>query len=1356
MAQPQMQNYSQQQQQQDEENEIIEQLSIINQQLEEEKYLLKMDNDRLVAKMNQMAKQVGAPPSDDLARQVQELMRDKESTHETMVSLQKQNEALQKQLKSQPADVEALTLLNELSEEYAHLSERAEKTTQKLKDALKENELLKSHLQDNQSNSSSSQTQLIQLSDELKSVSREREDLNSEMTRIKATTQGQLNEMTQRMENLLTDNSNIRQSYESLQRSSSENEKMLLNQVESLTGENAKLSQLHSNLASNSSSQYQEMSQELMKMIEENEKLRKEVSNASMAAQRNMRAQDELEQVAFEKETLNHKLDALELEYTKAQESFSFKMQSVVRENEDLKATLETLQSASGGHVDRLGKELDKVTSERDNLGQQLRYIQKDLAETTQSMSLKLQSLHEENEALKSRIEAQQSAGNDQADKLTMELQKVLQHNHAIRQDLDSAQKQLIAKNQDIINTQATGNEQSGKLKVEIQKLMQQNQAIRQDLESAHKQLIEKNQEVMNMQVKMSEPDPTSNTMLQQLSQEKSSLVEENKKLWNVIERQKDTIHRLEKKFKEREKEMDRPRSSSRRDRGENSPSPLDRDFDFGDKDVLSADNTFQSVPKDGKKKSKKGKSVTWAANLVIAVEPQKFDSSDEDVTSEVASEPLTSRKANRQSEGPPDISAIPRRRPMSTINAASASAEDNVTKDRSLKTMSIIGEDENVNPEMGGQGNVKVAMRQLGGNKGGNARKSVGRFSMRTNSLMFVNGKPRLSQMPPSKEGSETSPTELTTSPVSETASIESAGSGTNPSIPPRGRSVGAASKLGMKPNSSSPVLKPSLEQSQSDLNDDTSSVLSSSTNALDLSSDNGDSLLRDVTSLQEMAISIPASTLSAQKKGETFLFQIRVESNSACMSEINRLYSDFLTLDKRLRQSLSKEEAGQLPKLPDKSLFTGHSPSKGDIRKSHLEQYLNGVKSVIPENEILIRFLSSSTISPDPWKDRRGMKGYLAKRGKSFGNWKCRFFVLERTSLLYYDHEDGPYCGKIPLGNCSVQAQEYDPDNDFLHGFVIADARRMNGSMHILCADNDKARDEWIEAIKQQQEVASDNGDDASVQGDTSSVANEDNESDSSLSSTLDAQKEESREDRKQRFNIGGWVKRKQERVQSTYFSNDQGRKAPMFGTSLSDVVSAGKYKPELDIPTVVLRCVEFLDANQACQEEGIYRLSGSSKLIQQLRDRFDRDGDMDLISEATGDSGDDTSSEFQSIYDVHVIAGLLKLYFRLLPHPLLSKELHPLFLEAAENPDKSKRIQLVASLFTQLPRCNFTLLRYLSAHLLRIVQNQKQNRMTLRNVGIVFSPTLGIPASILTMMLQDFETVFNNPGDNDMSSS
>ena len=78
-----------------------------------------------------------------------------------------------------------------------------------------------------------------------------------------------------------------------------------------------------------------------------------------------------------------------------------------------------------------------------------------------------------------------------------------------------------------------------------------------------------------------------------------------------------------------------------------------------------------------------------------------------------------------------------------------------------------------------------------------------------------------------------------------------------------------------------------------------------------------------------------------------------------------------------------------------------------------------------------------------------------------------------------------------------------------------------------------------------------------------------------------------------------------------------------------------------------------------------------------------------------------------------------------------------------------DPQERIKELSVLIASLPIANYSLLRALTAHLILIVQNAHVNKMTMRNVGIVFSPTLGIPAGVFSLMLGEFKRVFNVDG-------
>jgi len=57
-------------------------------------------------------------------------------------------------------------------------------------------------------------------------------------------------------------------------------------------------------------------------------------------------------------------------------------------------------------------------------------------------------------------------------------------------------------------------------------------------------------------------------------------------------------------------------------------------------------------------------------------------------------------------------------------------------------------------------------------------------------------------------------------------------------------------------------------------------------------------------------------------------------------------------------------------------------------------------------------------------------------------------------------------------------------------------------------------------------------------------------------------------------------------------------------VFGVPLEISLSVAQIA---DLPAVVFRCIEYLEGKNAEQEEGVYRLSGSSNVIKGLKDRF-----------------------------------------------------------------------------------------------------------------------------------------------------
>ena len=77
---------------------------------------------------------------------------------------------------------------------------------------------------------------------------------------------------------------------------------------------------------------------------------------------------------------------------------------------------------------------------------------------------------------------------------------------------------------------------------------------------------------------------------------------------------------------------------------------------------------------------------------------------------------------------------------------------------------------------------------------------------------------------------------------------------------------------------------------------------------------------------------------------------------------------------------------------------------------------------------------------------------------------------------------------------------------------------------------------------------------------------------------------------------------------------------------------------------IPEITEMCIDLLE-QIGLQTEGIFRISAKHATLAQLQEQIDQSG---------------IPAHLRQSNDVHLIAGLLKLYFRELPEPLLTFQL------------------------------------------------------------------------------------------------
>ncbi|XP_041102316.1 beta-chimaerin-like isoform X2 [Polyodon spathula] len=155
----------------------------------------------------------------------------------------------------------------------------------------------------------------------------------------------------------------------------------------------------------------------------------------------------------------------------------------------------------------------------------------------------------------------------------------------------------------------------------------------------------------------------------------------------------------------------------------------------------------------------------------------------------------------------------------------------------------------------------------------------------------------------------------------------------------------------------------------------------------------------------------------------------------------------------------------------------------------------------------------------------------------------------------------------------------------------------------------------------------------------------------------------------------------------------------------------------------PMVVDMCIREIE-ERGLKSEGLYRVSGFTEHIEDVKMGFDRDGDK-------ADIGADTYA------DINIIAGALKLYFRDLPIPVITYDAYSKFIEGAKLINPDSRLEAIHEALLLLPPAHYETLRYLVTHLKKVTMYEKDNFMNSENLGIVFGPTLMQPPDQNTLL-------------------
>lgn len=185
-----------------------------------------------------------------------------------------------------------------------------------------------------------------------------------------------------------------------------------------------------------------------------------------------------------------------------------------------------------------------------------------------------------------------------------------------------------------------------------------------------------------------------------------------------------------------------------------------------------------------------------------------------------------------------------------------------------------------------------------------------------------------------------------------------------------------------------------------------------------------------------------------------------------------------------------------------------------------------------------------------------------------------------------------------------------------------------------------------------------------------------------------------------------------------------------------------SSKKYNEHV-VPSIIHNCIERLYMNDEyyLKEQGIFRISGSSLTIKNLMEKYDKDFDVDLRS-----------------YDIHVVCSLMKTYLRNIPDQggILGNQRSSCVDKLKEVCEQqSVNNTKVADVIKEMKKVlwnrdyidveHLDLCAVLFELLNKISLKSDSNKMNLRNLIIVFAPTLDLPVDVLAHFIRDYRYLF-----------
>lgn len=176
--------------------------------------------------------------------------------------------------------------------------------------------------------------------------------------------------------------------------------------------------------------------------------------------------------------------------------------------------------------------------------------------------------------------------------------------------------------------------------------------------------------------------------------------------------------------------------------------------------------------------------------------------------------------------------------------------------------------------------------------------------------------------------------------------------------------------------------------------------------------------------------------------------------------------------------------------------------------------------------------------------------------------------------------------------------------------------------------------------------------------------------------------------------------------------------------------------------EVPLLMQECISYIE-EKAMDVEGLFRIPGDKKEIEQLRQSWDRGNRVEMAT----------------IQNPHTVTGLLKLFLRQLPEPLLTSEsYHAYSVISQKICEEDPQISALTEVLSQLPTPHLKSVDALFAFCVRLATHSESNKMGVKNLSTLIAPNILYPkhstnildelshsARVVEVMIAKYDQIF-----------